>query len=346
MKLLTPPEPVYNRLFVKPNLTGRVAVPAGSLLYWLTLAAVADWLIGRTFSRSAIFMPKPPPVMVIYQGLAVAGQLASALTGLLALGMLGWIAWYEWRNRRTVWLPLVLLAQAGLSLVFLFVAPAGWWPVVYHGLTLAAVGLMVRFWIYDLRFTIYGYTGSGESSKTDQTIKQAMALLAPAMALLLGKLYQIMPALYAAMGWPGPAPLTEFFFNLGELWVVLSSVGLWYAYGRGAARPTWLVAALPAVAFSAAYLANPSMTGILAIWSIGLSLYLPWLLYALSLWLAGVTVVVSMRQKSLAGWAILLLAAGGYAPQLSTQIFLSLIAVWLLAYSFGPQAEQARTSEF
>lgn len=304
-----------------------------SLVRWLTWVALADWLIGRTFSRSAIFMPKPPLVLTIYRVFTVAGQLAAVLTGLLALGMLGWIAWHEWQTRRIIWLPLVLLAQAGLSLVFLFVAPAGWWPVVYQGLSLGAVGLILGFGIYGLRFTIYGHDGTGAGSKRRQATKQVMVLLLPALALLSGKLYQTLPALYTAMQWPGPPPLTELFFNLGELCVVLSSAGLWFAYGRGASRRTWLVAAVPALAFSGMYLANPAMSGILTIWSNGLSLYLPWPLYAVSLWLAGVTVLVSLRRKRLAGWALLLLAAGGYTPQLSTQTFLGLIALWLLAQS-------------
>ena len=79
------------------------------------------------------------------------------------------------------------------------------------------------------------------------------------------------------------------------------------------------------------HLVNPAMSGILAIWSTGLTLYLPWPLYAVSLWLVSVAAIVSLRRGDPAGWAILLLVAGGYAPQLSAQLFLSLIALWLLA---------------
>lgn len=310
-----------------------------SLMRLLVLAAVVDWLIGRTFSRSAIFIPKPPPVLLIYQGLAVTGQLAAVLTGLLALGMLGWIAWHEWQSRRAIGVPVALLAQAVLSLVFLFVAPAGWWLVVYHGLSLGAVGLILRLAINDWRLTIYSGFETESGGKQHQAIGQIAALLLPGLALLLGKLYQALPALYAAMQWPGPPPLTEFFFGLGELCVVFSSIGLWYTYGRGPARQIWLAAAVPIMIFAAAYLVNPAMTGILAIWSMGLSLYLPWPLYALSLGLAGVTVIATMRHKSLIGWAILLLAAGGYAPQLSTQTFLGIIALWLLAQPLNDKSD-------
>jgi len=67
-----------------------------SLFRWLTLAALADWLITRTLTRSAIFMPKSPPVIAVYQALTVIGQLAFTLTALVALIVIGWIAFHEW----------------------------------------------------------------------------------------------------------------------------------------------------------------------------------------------------------------------------------------------------------
>jgi hypothetical protein len=86
--------------------------------------------------------------------------------------------------------------------------------------------------------------------------------------------------------------------------------------------------------------ANPSMAGILAIWSIGLTLYLPWPLYAVSLWLAGAAAITALRQGQPAGWVILLLAAGGYAPQLSSQVFLGLVALYLLGLNAHRPAEK------
>lgn len=100
------------------------------------------------------------------------------------------------------------------------------------------------------------------------------------------------------------------------------------------------MAAGPALAFTGLYLANPALTGTLAVWSTGLTLYLPWPLYTLSLWLAGVTATTALRRKEPAGRAILLLAGGGYAPQLSTQAFLGLIALWLLAGGVKREGER------
>lgn len=93
-------------------------------------------------------------------------------------------------------------------------------------------------------------------------------------------------------------------------------------------KVAWLI---PALAFVAAYLLNPAMTAIIAIWSTGLTLFLPRPLYAVSLWSASIVVIVSVRRGSAVGWTVLLLAAGGYAPSTSTHIFLGLISLWLLA---------------
>ncbi len=50
----------------------------------------------------------------------------------------------------------------------------------------------------------------------------------------------------------------------------------------------------------------------MTIWSIGLTLYLPWPAYSASLWLTGVAAIRSIRRRERAGWAILLRAAGGF----------------------------------
>jgi hypothetical protein len=122
-------------------------------------------------------------------------------------------------------------------------------------------------------------------------------------------------------------------FLIGELLAVLSPIALWFAYARQALRWAWLAAALPALAFAGMRLAVPSMASILAIWSTGLTLYLPWPLYAISLWAAGATAIDCLRRGQAAGWVVILLAAGGYAPQLSAQAFLGLFALWLLVPS-------------
>jgi len=283
---------------------------------WLIVASLADWLIGRTFTRSAIFMPKSPLVIGIYQTLGTVGQVAATLTDLLTLGALIWIAWHERRTRSARALPLALVGLMAFNFASLFAAPSGWFAVARHLLTLAAVAtLAVRI-------------GMG----ADRASRKIAAVL-PALAILSGALYQTGIAAYQALRVPDLPVFARALFDTGELLVVLSPVLLWWTDRptvRGN-RSAYVLAALPAIAFAALCIANPSLSGILSIWSIGLTLYLPWPLYAVSLWLAGVTVIASLRRHDPAGFAIVLLAAGGYAPQLSTHVFLGVIAVWLLA---------------
>ncbi len=292
-----------------------------SIFRWLTVAALADWLITRTLTRTAIFMPKPPPIISLYETLTLFGQLAFTLVGLLSIAVMAWIARQSWQKHRSVGLPLVLLILIALSLGGLFVASAGWIAVGQGALR--ALAVLVVGW------------------KSKSSPRERIGWIVPALAILLGELYQGLPAWYTALRWPGPPPFTGQLFNLGELMIVLTPCALWWAAGypwrATVARRNWW-AVLPVLAFVVAHTLNPAMTGILAIWSAGLTLYLPWPVYALSLWLAGALVSESAWRNQVAGWGILLLAAGGYSPQLSTQVLVSLIALWLIA---NPQASGA-----
>ncbi len=280
-------------------------------LHWLAAAALIDWLVGRTLTRAAISMPKSPALITAYEAWSAAGNVVMMLTAVLAVGALTWIARAEWRAGRAR--GLAWLVPPLFSLVFMFVAPAGWVALAYHASMLLVVSLVLQqVW-----------------AARRPAIRAAATI--PALALLMNELYQIAPAAYSALRWAGPPPGMAALYSAGELLVALSPFGLWWALARDAGWRTWLAAAGPPLVFAAAYFANPALTGILSIWSIGLTLYLPWPIYALSLWLAGVTVIATLRRGSLAGWAILLLAAGGYAPQLSAQAFLGLIGLRLLA---------------
>ena len=282
-------------------------------LSWLVGSALVDWLVTRTLARSAIFMPKSPPVILVYQGLGLLGQLAATVTGLLVLAFLGWIAWRGLRMGGEVVLPTAFASLVVLSLIFLVFPPSGWLAVSYHMILVAVIVLV----------------GWRAFSWVDSNSKKTASLLV-ALTLLVSELYQVIPALYEALRLPGPTFFSLILFNAGELLLLLSTIALWWAHGRPAAWRVWLVASLPALAFITMRLANPAMTGIIAIWSTGLTLYLPWPGYALGLWLTAVTVLKSLKQSDLAAWVILLLAAGGYAPQLSTHAFLGIVALWLL----------------
>lgn len=286
---------------------------------WLGIAALLDWLVTRTLARGAIFMPKSAVVIAIYEVLTWVGQVASTAASLLALAALLWIAWQEFKVRKSWCTGLAILTMFALSLWGLFQPSTGWLAVLFQLLFISCL----------LTFALMGWNSGARKW-------EKISLLLVAATLLASHIFQLVPALEQAQSWEGPARLTQSFFNLGELLVLLSITALWWAFGRAASWKTWLAGAILTALFIVPRLLNPAMTGILAIWSAGLSLYLPWPLYALALLLACVTVITCLRRGDTAGWALLLLAAGGYAPQLSYQAFLGLVGLWLLANEGRP----------
>jgi len=232
----------------------------------------------------------------------------------LAIAILVWLSWQAFSRPNRSPLALAWLSLVGLSLVFMVLPPTGWLALTYHLIFLGSVLLLI-----------------GQSWVREYSFDKKVAATLVGVALLAGGLYQTIPLVYHTAGLAGPPAMSGPVFNAGELFIPLSILALWWAYGQSSSIRAWLLGAIPALIFTAARLASPSMTGILAIWSTGMTLYLPWPLYTLSLWLAGVTVIASLRRGDSAGLAVLLLIAGSYAPQLSTQAFLGLIALWLLA---------------
>lgn len=292
----------------------------------LAMAALMDWLLTRTLTRLAIFIPKTPAMISGYEILSFVGQVGSSLAGLLVLVGVGWIIEQAWRQGRSIGLSAVLGARLALSLFFLVVAPSAWLSAVAHLLTLAAIFLLMGT-------VLAGGRRSGEFALLP------VALALPTLALILGELFHLIPVFYRLLGWPGPPSFSLTLFNLGELFAVLAPLPLWWMWGRNASRRAWIGGLLPALFFAVLYIAAPAMTATIVIWSTGLTLYLPWPLYVLSLWLAGTTILACAQRRQRAAWGILLLAAGGYAPQFSVQIFFSLIALWVLVSAGGARRQ-------
>ena len=303
------------------------------ILKVLTIAAVCDWLVGRTLTRMAIHMPKTPLLITIYQALGYIWQFAAVLSGILALGILFWIAVVSWRKQGIpyLWFPLIGILVFSFAALFFPLSDVQSLP--YH--------LMVVLVLVIFAFQTWHAGARGYAS-----LSQRLAVFIVVSALLVGQLSQFLPGIISLI-FPDVSGLGIVLYNTGELLVVLSVFTLWFAYGWKTRWKSWLAAMIPTLVFVLARIADPATTGIIAIWSMGLSLYLPWLVYALALLLASVTAIHALKTGSSAGWAVLLLAAGGYAPQMNTQAVLGVIAVWLLVTGLqpGPQVEQSKENE-
>ena len=299
-------------------------------LRWLALAALTDWLVTRTLARLAIFMPKSPPVLTAYQVIVAAGQVASVLAALLALAGMLWLA-IQVRPVFKGGLSLALLSLVCISLVLQVVVPGALLQLTYHVLIL---GVVLGVLIYALRW--------------EASLPHKVVVVLSGLAILSGGLFQTIQVWSQALGWSKPPEFTLALFNLGEGLVVLCPAAVWWVQrwrsdpSVGQRLLTYLWAAIPALGFSALTVLNPAMAGILSIWSTGLTLFLPWPIYALSLWVLGVIVIATWRSGESTGMALLLLAAGGYAPQLSSQAFFGLIGLMLLCRSLPRAARLNR----
>lgn len=297
------------------------AIQQRALFKWLAVAAVVEWLLVRTFTRVAIHVPKSPFMISLYVAVNQIGLVAATFVALLAFVLLLWLAW---QTRQAIILPLTLLGLALLSVLFLFIVPPAWLAFTYQLLAILAVILIAST-------GVWARWAEPEKKKGWQG---TAVVLFPACALLAGLLVQLLPNLYALLGWPGPPSFTTVLFNLGELFVAGSVFIWWWASrslnGRTHSWKPWLLAAFPTLLFSLSFWRDPAMTGILTIWSTGLTLFLPWPVYVLALWLAGGMVLAGWHPRPNFAYAILLLAAAGYAPQLSSQLFCALIGLWLL----------------
>lgn len=285
-----------------------------TLAPWLITAALVDWLVTRTMTRFAIFVPKTPEMIIGYQWLNWLGLAGSTMAAFLALLGVGAIVVIEWRARRAWWLALPIAGLVMITVLAPFLPPAIWLP----GYALLAVMVLLAL--------------SGRIARTRASTTVRLVLSLPVLAMLAAALYQAAPTLYALLRWPGPPVWGLPLFRVGEGLVILGAGVLWWAFARRADRRSWLAGCLLAVLFAAAYLAAPAMTATIIVWSHGLTLTLPWWLYAVALLLFGVTVVHALRSgRRGVAWALLLLAAAGYAPQLSSQFWFGVIALWLLA---------------
>src|SRR3972149_8839157 len=109
------------------------------LIRWLALAALAEWLIGRSLTRAAIYIPKSAPMLAAFRGLTLAGQLALTLASLLALLT---VVAITWRGGRNLALSALLSALVAASLVSMVVPLGGGGGLLYHAATLIVVGLL------------------------------------------------------------------------------------------------------------------------------------------------------------------------------------------------------------
>jgi hypothetical protein len=279
------------------------------LLVLLAVSAVADWLLNRVVTRVGIFIPKSPVMVQAYELAGIAGRFAGLLTALLAIAYMAGMAVHSLRLRQFAWASALGLVGL-LSLWFLFVVPVGWGPQMAHALTILLM--------------------AGFAARLTRRKRIGFALLAS--SALMGELYLSLPGIYQTAGLAGPPPSLTF-YALGEALAVAGAITLAWECRRAASRRNHALSLAAAAAFAAAFVANPSLTGILVIWSTGYSLYLPAFLYVLAVYGLALALFSPAEDRPENAVALALILTGGFAPQLSPQRMLALAAFWLASRS-------------
>ncbi|HKZ87063.1 MAG TPA: molybdopterin-dependent oxidoreductase [Anaerolineae bacterium] len=219
---------------------------------WLLAAALADWLIGRTLSRAAIFMPKSGIMVTVTQGMMASGQIAFNLTAILTLAAIVWLAVRGLRHtERNLPLSAALAGLVGLSIAGVFVPPGSVTLIVFQVLTLAALTLLVV-----------------GSRRAQPGCSAQRAVVPPVLAIASITSFKMVQTVAQLTDAPAPASLALLAFQVGELFVVFSPLAVWWAYGKTGRVRDWVIAGIPAALFTIAYLANPSMTATMATWSV------------------------------------------------------------------------------
>lgn len=276
-----------------------------ALLPALGIAALLDWLLTRTLTRVGIFVPKTPAMIVLLQGISQVGLFMSVLATLLAYILLLTSILDAFFHREEGLFGSVLLLWVLLSLAGMWVDAQSWLVVLTRlisVLVLVILGLRIAY-------------------------KGEYFILPACLALVLVQLY----ALASAARWEWAQSGGVALVYLGEAGALLSALALWGKCGRSASRTSYLLALLPAGLYLAMMTFNASMTAVLAIWSMGLSLYLPAPFYAMALWLALVALFELMRKHDFRAWGVVLLFCSGFASQLGVQFAYACIALWLLS---------------
>ena len=214
------------------------------LFKWLAIAAVVEWLLARTLARAVIFMPKTAVMVAGYEGLGrgwAGGGEPGKPAGARRAGLDG-LGGPE--NARRHGAGGNLRRAAADECGGLVHPNGGGLGLVFQALMCVGIGLLV-WQAYRLHFRI----------------ASRVAITVVGLALLLGRLYQSLDAIYAALDLPGPPAASGLLFNLGELLVLASVAALWWAFGRGASWKTWLAGLIPAALFLLPRLLAPATDG-------------------------------------------------------------------------------------
>jgi hypothetical protein len=297
------------------------------LVLALIVAALLEVLLLRLATRVGVHVPRSEALDDGIQAASFLGTLAFNSASILAIGLavLLFVLVAMRIEDRIVRVSLgtlasVLLVSLGLSL-------AGNSATVDGTFGLASAVLAV----------VLGVTVLGRKYVQPGAV---LALASIIGAYLCYQYYSLSHITYRILDYTSLPPLGIEVLRWGEVFVILAGVTVFWAWGR----PRWrrvgrvgvvaILALVVAVGLSSA--APSSTTSILALWTTGMSFFLPTPLYLAALALYLVTVVACFRDKDAfwTGAGLLLVLVAGYMPEATYHHLLIILGVGFLAGAF------------
>ena len=312
----------------RPAAHGRLLAPSAEALRQLAAllvaAAVAETLFLRLATRVGVHVPKGEAARAGIHLASLLGTLALNLASVLAIGL--------------VVLVLALLAlrmENSLARLVLATLSAGMlWGL---GSTLTTDSLTGDA-LFGLAMTLLVVCiGFGLARHTVLSLDARVAVGLMVASYACYQYYSLAHLLYRALDYSTVPPLALATLRLGEGLVVLAAAAAFWAWG---AR-TWRRAGVAGTSFTAVAmlfvaagsLAPAATTSILALWTTGLSLFLPLPFYLLALGLYLLTAVACLRNGAdfWTGAGLLLILLAGYMPEATYDHLLLLLGVAFVA---------------
>ncbi|MDQ3705248.1 MAG: hypothetical protein M3437_08520 [Chloroflexota bacterium] len=322
-------EPAYRSSENEVSLVARYAAAA------LAVIAGLEWLLGRTISRLAAAPTLEGTPRDVVESVGRVGLYLISPTAILALSVLLLLVMQTGaeaiRTRDASRLAVTLfLAIFGLvGLVHTFYPTLLWLNVTLNLLTFIAL-----WWVAVACLV---------ARERSTSMRVGVVLVALAYS---GWLYYVVQQDLTDVGASLlGAPLL--FLNLGEIAAVCAPAAFFWAIalpdGQWRHPVRWVFPAILVLVFSAGNVAdallNQGFMGVFAIWSLGMNLFLPWPLYAISGGLFVYSVLTcftgrgrrSREANPSTGLGLLLLVFAGYALQLPFQFIMAVLSIALLS---------------
>lgn len=295
----------------------RAALPLPSLLAAIAVVGLIELALLRLLYRIGLFIPRDGPFLDVYRLTTWLGSLAFDLVTILALAALAALALLSWRTRRAETVAFGALLLLAVAVPFV---PAEGEDLGRAAFTTSALAAVAAIAARSLR-------------SHPVPLAERIAVVAVAAVVATAQWHVLAEAVARASGTAVAGASLD--ARIGEGIALLAAFALAAAALRGArpARRALIAAAVATAALASALVALPHLTGIVLLWSAGLTLALPLPLYlgAFAALLVAIAAELRRPERRPRAAAMAILLAAGVVPQSSAHALLAVVALAALA---------------